>query len=72
MTDSSQHPKKPSSKQLSYLRVLAERCGESFVYPATMAEASAEIERLKARRRSSPEERRREVVAVRRAMAAGR
>ena len=68
----SERAKKPSVKQLRYLRVLAERCGESFVYPATRAEASAEIERLKGRRRSDPRERRREVAAVRRAMATGR
>lgn len=68
----SERAKKPSVKQLRYLGVLAERCGESFVYPRTRAEASAEIERLKGRRRSDPRERRHEVVAVRRAMAAGR
>lgn len=68
----SEQPKKPSVKQLRYLKGLAERCGESFVYPMTGAEASAEIERLKGRRRSSPGERRREVAAVRRAVAGGR
>ena len=68
----SERAKKPSVKQLRYLAALAERCGESFVYPVTKAEASAEIERLKGRRRSDPRERRREVAAVRRAMAAGR
>jgi len=68
----SEQPEKPSARQLRYLRVLAERCGESFVYPRTKAEASAEIGRLKGRGRSDPRERRREVAAVRRAMAAGR
>ncbi len=61
--------RKPSAKQLRYLRHLAERCGESFAYPASVAEASAEIERLKGRRRTPAAERREEVAAVRRAMA---
>ena len=68
----SERAEKPSVKQLRYLRALAERCGESFVYPRTRAEASAEIERLKGRGRSDPRERRRELAAVRRAVAAGR
>lgn len=60
---------KPTSKQLRYLRSLAERCGESFAYPATSAEASAQIGRLKGRKRTGRAERRREVAGVRRAMA---
>jgi|GEM_PF-3837509 len=63
---------KPSVRQLRYLAVLAERCGESFVYPRTRAEASAQIKRLERRKPSNSAERRREVAAVRRAMAAGR
>ena len=43
----------PSAKQLRYLRGLAEQRGESFAYPQTAAEASAEIERLKSRRTGS-------------------
>jgi hypothetical protein len=50
--------KHPSAKQMRYLRNLASQRGESFAYPATAAEASAEIERLKARRRGSYVERR--------------
>jgi len=69
MTNSQHHHRKPSSKQLRYLRSLAERCGESFAYPATVAEASAEIDQLKARRRSGRGDRRREVAQVRGAMA---
>jgi len=69
MTDPQHHTKKPTSKQLRYLRSLAERCGESFAYPASAAQASMEIERLKARRRTPRAERRREVTQVRRAMA---
>jgi hypothetical protein len=40
--------KPPTGKQLSYLRTLAERAGQSFVTPRSRAEASAEIRRLKA------------------------
>jgi len=69
MTNPQHHTKKPTSKQLRYLRSLAERCGESFTYPATAAQASAEIERLKARHRTPRAERRREAAEVRRAMA---
>jgi hypothetical protein len=68
-TDPPPHDRKPTSKQLRYLRSLAESRGESFAYPATRAQASAEIERLKARRRSPRGDRRREVAEVRRAMA---
>jgi hypothetical protein len=69
MKTSEHQPNKPSAKQLRYLRDLADRCGESFTYPTTVAEASAEIERLRGRRRSTRADRRREVAEVRRAMA---
>jgi hypothetical protein len=69
MTDPQHHTKKPTSKQLRYLRSLAESRGESFAYPASAAQASAEIERLKGRRRTPRADRRREVAEVRRAMA---
>lgn len=69
MTDPQHHTKKPTSKQLRYLRSLADRCGESFTYPTSLAEASAEIKRLKGRRRTPRAERGREVAQVRRAMA---
>lgn len=69
MTNSQPHLRKPSSKQLRYLRDLALQRGESFSYPATAAQASAEIERLKARKRTSAADRRRETVQVRRDMA---
>lgn len=68
MNDSQQPNNKPTSSQLRYLRSLAERCGESFAYPTTIAEASAEIDRLKNRKRTSSADRRREVTQVRRAM----
>ncbi len=60
MTNSPLHSDKPSHKQLRYLRVLAEGCGETFVAPRTKADASREIKRLKGRRRLSAFERRRE------------
>lgn len=58
----------PSVKQLRYLRGLAAQRGESFAYPRTAAQASAEIERLKGRPRSSAAERRAERADVSRAM----
>lgn len=60
----------PTAKQLRYLRTLAEQRGESFAHPHSAAEASAEIERLKGRRRGSRVERRIEREQVSRAMAA--
>jgi hypothetical protein len=41
---------KPTGKQLAYLRQLAIQLGQSFAYPRTSAEASAEIRRLRASR----------------------
>ncbi len=67
MTNATQQP--PSDKQLRYLRSLAAQRGESFSYPHSAAEASAEIERLKARRRGSYVERRIEREQVSRDMA---
>jgi hypothetical protein len=37
----------PTSRQLQYLRSLADRTGQTFTYPKTGAQASAEIQRLK-------------------------
>jgi hypothetical protein len=59
----------PSTKQLRYLRGLAEQRGESFAYPQTAAEASAEIERLKSRRAGSRLDRQLDRIAISRAMA---
>jgi hypothetical protein len=59
----------PTAKQLRYLRGLAEQRGESFAYPQTAAEASAEIERLKARRPESRIDRKLDRLATSRAMA---
>jgi hypothetical protein len=48
---------RPTSKQLSYLRTLADRSGQTFAYPRTRAQASAEIRRLKAATPSTRSER---------------
>ncbi len=50
-------PSKPTSRQLSYLKALADRTGQTFTYPHTAAEASAQINRLKNTRPSSRTER---------------
>ena len=60
---------KPTRKQLSYLRTLAEQTGTTFTPPATRAQASREIERLKALPASSRAERGRERRAVEDALA---
>jgi hypothetical protein len=60
----------PTAKQLRYLHNLAMQRGESFAYPQNAAEASAEIERLKGRRRGSYVERRIERDQVSNDMAA--
>jgi hypothetical protein len=66
MTNSQPHPKPPSKKSLRYMKDLALAVGESVTYPKTQAQASAEIERLKARKGLSPAERRREDFEARR------
>ena len=40
-------PSKPTKPQLNYLRRLAERTGQTFTWPKTFNQASAEIDRLK-------------------------
>ena len=60
----------PSDRQLRYLKSLAAQRGETFAYPATAAQASAQIERLKGRKRGSYTERRIERHQVSRDMAA--
>jgi hypothetical protein len=48
---------KPTAKQLRYLRDLANGRGQTFRYPTTRAEASAEIRRLRANKPDSRLER---------------
>jgi hypothetical protein len=57
-------PRKPTPKQLRYLRDLAMRTGQSFAYPGTSAEASREIERLKETSLTPAADRRRELHDV--------
>jgi hypothetical protein len=45
--------KRPTARQMSYLKALAERAGQTFAYPRTAADASREIGRLKTARPSS-------------------
>ena len=40
-------PKPPSARQLTYLKALAVRTGQTFTYPTTSSDASREIRRLK-------------------------
>lgn len=65
------HTTKPTEKQLRYLRQLAERTGQTFTYPRTGRDASAEIKRLKAQTRSSRLERRLERREIADAIASG-
>jgi hypothetical protein len=48
---------RPSAKQLAYLRALADRTGQTFTYPRTARQASAEIRRLQTQERSGRVER---------------
>jgi hypothetical protein len=64
-------PKPATAKQMRYLRSLADARGESFAYPQSAAQASAEIERLKRRRRDTRSERYFDRLAVSRALASG-
>jgi hypothetical protein len=50
-------PSKPTSRQLAYLKSLADRTGQTFTYPKTSRQASAEINRLKHTKPSSRTER---------------
>ena len=45
--------RKPTARQLAFLKDLAAQRGQSFAYPATAAEASREIKRLHRLRRTS-------------------
>ncbi len=55
---------KPSSKQLRYLRILAERTGSTFAMPQDIEDASAEITRLLKLTNTSSADRTREKRAV--------
>jgi hypothetical protein len=66
MTNSQQHPSKATTKQIKYIKALANERGESCTLPETKAQASAEIERLKRRPVLTIAERRREAFEARR------
>jgi hypothetical protein len=51
-------PRRPTARQLAYLKSLAERTGQTFTYPTNSREASREIARLKQTRPSTHTERR--------------
>ena len=55
-----QSSEQPTSSQLRYLRVLAERTGTTFANPSTRREASSEIRRLESLPSLTRSERRRE------------
>jgi hypothetical protein len=61
--------KKPTRKQLDYLRSLAEQTATTFTPPRSRDEASAEIDRLLKLTRSSRADRAREQRAVQRDLA---
>jgi hypothetical protein len=55
---------RPTPKQLAFLRTLAQRTGETFTYPQTVSQASAEIDRLLKRKLSTRIEQRLDRDAV--------
>jgi Protein of unknown function (DUF3072) len=61
----------PTAKQLAYLRALAERAGQTFAYPHTRRQASAEIRRLRAQKPTGRVERRIERREIADAIARG-
>ena len=63
--------KPPTAKQLTYLRALAERTGQTFVTPRTTRDASAAICRLKATQAETRVERRIERDKIADAIAVG-
>jgi hypothetical protein len=61
--------KKPTRKQLQYLRSLAAQTATTFTPPRTRSQASAEIDRLRTLTRSTRADRTREQRAVQRDLA---
>jgi hypothetical protein len=72
MTNSQPHIRKPTPRQIKYLKDLAMETGESFSWPKTFGQASAEIKRLLAISPSSKAERRLERDQLREDFALGR
>jgi Protein of unknown function (DUF3072) len=72
MANSTSRQDRPATaKQLKYLRTLADRAGQTFAYPRTARQASAEIDRLLNENPSSRDERRIEHKAIADAIARG-
>lgn len=69
MTNSQPKPRKPTPKQLRYLKDLALRTGGSFAYPQSLEEADREIKRLRRAKRTPTADRRREARELSREMA---
>ena len=61
----SQNQTRPTARQLAYLKALAQRTGQTFAYPRTTREASAQIARLRATRPDTNAERTREIKQTR-------
>ena len=62
---------KPTAKQLAYLRTLTHRSGQTFTPPRTRADASREIQRLRAATPSDAGAQRRERRDIRDALSRG-
>ena len=72
MTNSQPQPRKPTSRQLSYLKDLALSTGGSFAYPQSFDQADREIKRLRKQKRTPTADRRREARELSREMAGRR
>ena len=70
-TDLQRAAKPPTRRQLAYLKVLADRAGQTFTYPITREEASLQIARLKRAEPSTGTERRVERKVIADAIATG-
>ena len=70
-TDLQPAAKQPTRRQLAYLKVLADRAGQTFTYPVTREEASLQINRLKRAEPSTRTERRVERKLIADAIATG-
>jgi hypothetical protein len=70
-TDLQRAAKPPTRRQLAYLKVLADRAGQTFTYPITREEASLQINRLKRAEPSTRTERRVERKVIADAIATG-
>jgi hypothetical protein len=70
-TDFQRAAKQPTRRQLSYLKVLADRASQTFTYPITREEASLQIARLKRVEPSTRTERRVERKRIADAIATG-